>query len=57
MRIWVIDVAILFLILVSNTIKAALKSSDALKTILLSLQRYVFLVSALFLSKRWKKND
>jgi len=57
MCIWAINVAILFLILVSNTIKVALESSDVLKTILLSFQRYVFLVSALFLSERWKKND
>ena len=34
---------------------AALELSDTLKTILLSLQKYVFLVSALFLSERWKE--
>jgi len=34
---------------------AALESSDALKTISLSLQKYVFLVSTLFLFEKWKE--
>jgi len=36
---------------------AALESSDTLKTISLSLQKYFFLVSTLFLSERWKEKQ